>query len=297
MHMFKNPLLLFLFVSMSCLAQDTDLARIEYTNIPQAKSENSVSRFRTFVNVPFRIKDDTDYLILGLEYRNLDLDFKDQVPFEVNNLGKFQLFRGAIAYTFKRNSPWRFAFKLGLEVNSNFEKGSVIQEDMNLTGAAFMIKDVSGDSILKPHRLIIGLNYSTNQGRPYPLPVINYYKKFHPQWSYSIGTPKTNLKYFVNDKNIFQTFVTLDGFFSNIQNNIAVNNQDPSSPIANNISMTLVLGGLGYERQFTKHLVFYVYGGHTLYNEIRLRDNNRKSLYKINEENTFYFRSGLKFKI
>lgn len=295
--MSRNPWLILLFIGVGCFAQETDLARIEYSHIPQSKSGNSVSRYRAFINAPFRIKDDTDYLILRLEYRYSDLNFKDPVPFDVENLGNFQLFRGSLAYTFKRNTPWRFAAKIGMEVNSNFERRTILGDDVNIAGAAFMIKDVSGDSIAKPTRLIIGLNYSTNQGRPYPLPVINYYKKFHPNWSYSVGTPKTNLKYFIDKKNTVQSFITLDGFFSNIQNNLVVDNQDPSSPVANNISMTLVLGGLGYEYNFTKNLLFYAYGGHTMYNEIRLRDRKRKSLYKINKENTFYFRSGIKFKI
>lgn len=297
MFMLRNSWLIVLFVSVSCFAQDTDLVRIEYAHIPQYKSDNSVNRYRAFINAPIRINNDTDYLILGLEYRYSDLDFNDPVPFDVNNLETFQLFRGSLAYTFMRNGPWRYAAKIGIEINSNFENSSITNDDTNITGAAFMIKDISGDSIAKPSRLIIGLNYSTNQGRPYPLPVINYYKKFHPNWSYSLGTPKTNLKYFVDKRNAVQGFITLDGFYSNIQNNLAIDSQDPSSPVANNISMTLVLAGLGYEYNFTKHLVFYAYGGHTLYNEIRLRDLNRKNLYKINQENTFYFRSGIKFKI
>ena len=41
---------------------------------------------------------------------------------------------------------------------------------------------------------------------------------------------------------------------------------------AENISMTMVLGGLGYEYAFTKHLLFYAYGGYTFYNEIKHRD-------------------------
>jgi hypothetical protein len=192
---------------------------------------------------------------------------------------------------------WRLAAKVGAEVNSNFESGEVTKEDLNFTGAVFIIKNRSGDTIAKPSRFIIGLNYTTNAGRPFPLPVINYYKKFHPDWSYSVGTPKSNLKYMMRKKHAIQGFVTLDGFFSNIQNNIDIINTDATISTAENISMTLVLGGIGYEYLFSKHLVFYAYGGHTIYNEIRLRDSKRNSLYKINEKNTYYLRTGIKFKI
>ncbi|MBX2827998.1 MAG: hypothetical protein KTR22_07535 [Flavobacteriaceae bacterium] len=284
-------------VGAQVCAQNTDLARIEYTYIPQVDSENSVSRFRALINVPFQLNWEGSYLIAGFEYRNLDLDFEDPVPFETQNLDRFQLFRTSLSYTFKMKKNWRFAAKVGAEVNSNFENDKITNRDINVTGAVFMIRDRSGDSISKPDRLILGLNYSTTAGRPFPIPIVNYYKKFHPNWSYSVGTPKTNLKYTAGKKHALQGFVTLDGFFSNIQNNLNVPNSDGSSSLAENISMTLVFGGVGYEYYFTKHLLFYLYGGHTFFNEIRLRDGKRNSLYKINEANTYYLRSGIKFKL
>ncbi len=278
-------------------AQEADLARVEYTYIPQAKSENSVSRLRAFVNVPFQLGWEGSYLIAGVEYRNLDLDFKDPVPFATNNLNNFQLFRATLAYTFKMKRDWRFVAKAGCEIHSNFENSTFGGDDVRFTGSLFMIKDKSGEEVQKPSRFIIGLNYSTNAGRPFPIPLLNYYKKFRPNWSYSLGTPKTNLKHFLSEKQALSAFITLDGFFSNIQNDLEITNEDGSVSLAGNISMTQVLGGLGYEYFFTKNLLFYFYGGHTFYNEIRLRDSKRKSLFKINDENTFYIRTGLKFKI
>ncbi|GAB5400488.1 MAG: hypothetical protein Aureis2KO_20730 [Aureisphaera sp.] len=277
--------------------QNTDLARVEYTYIPQGKSENSVSRFRTFVNVPFRLNWEGSYLIAGFEYRNLDLDFEDAVPFETTQLDRFQLFRTSVSYTFKMKNNWRFAAKVGAELNSNFETDKITNRDINFTGAAYLIRDRSGDSIAKPDRLIIGLNYATTAGRPFPIPVINYYKKFKPNWSYSVGTPKTNIKYFAGKKHALQGFITLDGFFSNIQNNLVIPKTDGSSVTGENISMTLVFGGLGYEYYFTKHLLFYAYGGYTVFNEIRVRDGKRNNLYTINDANTYYLRSGIKLKI
>ena len=288
---------LFCLIGVIASAQVSDLARIEYTSIPQSKSENSVSRFRAFVNYPIRMKWEDCYLVVGIEYRNLDLDFNDPVPFSVDNLGKFQLFRTTVAYTFKMKRNWRFAAKVGLEVDSNFDESKITRNDTKFTGALFFIKSKMGDEVEKPSRFIIGLNYSTNAGRPFPIPVINYFKKFRPNWTYSLGTPKTNIKHILSKKQTLQAFVTLDGFFSNIQNNLEINNVDGSVSSADNISMTLVLGGIGYEYHFTKNLLLYAYGGHTFYNEIRLRDTDRNNLFRINNENTFYFRTGIKFKI
>lgn len=290
-------LLIFVIMPVGVFAQTTDLARLEYTYIPQANSENSIGRFRTFVNFPIEMKREGSYLIAGLEYRNIDFDIEDEVPFETAGIERLQLFRTTLAYTFKMKKDWRFVGKVGFEVGSNFEDSQIRSEDIRFTGSLFFIKDTSGEDVAKPSRFIIGLNYSTNAGRPFPIPLLNYYRKFKPNWSYSLGTPKTNIKHFLNKRNAIQGYLTLDGFFSNIQNNLAVPDANGGTNIANNISMTMVLGGLGYEHYFTKNLLMYVYGGHTVFNEIRLRDSDLNNLYQINNDNTFYIRSGIKFKI
>jgi hypothetical protein len=41
-------------------------------------------------------------------------------------------------------------------------------------------------------------------------------------------------------------------------------NIDVNGKIAENISMTVILGGLGYEHYFTDHLLFYGYGTYIL---------------------------------
>lgn len=286
-----------LFFPDSCFSQTLDLARIEYTFVPQVNSKNTVNRFRGFVNYPIRVGTKGCYIISGIEYRNIDLDIKDPVPFETKDLGKFQVFRFSLACIFKLGKDWRFAVKTGAEAASNFELRTLGLRDISYSGSAFLIRNRKGDEVKTPSRFIIGLNYSTNAGRPFPIPIVNYYRKFHPEWSYSLGSPKTNLKYFWNKKNAIQAFITLDGFFSNIQKGRNVLHKDGSSTLAENISMTLVLGGLGYERGFTKHLFFYAYGGYTLYNEIRLRDQYDNNLYRLNNKNTFYLRTGVKFKI
>ena len=160
----------------------------------------------------------------------------------------------------------------------------------------FFIKDRKDEE--KPWRLILGLRYSTTAGRPFPLPFVNYYKKFNPSWSYGLGVPKTNLKYHFNEKNIIQSFVTLDGFFANIQNNRTISNSNTGvQETADGFSMTIVLAGLGYEYYITDHLLFYTYAGYTVLNDIRLRDSNQKDVYTINNNNSIYFRGGLKFKL
>ena len=285
------------FIAAFSYSQETDLARVEYTYIPQVNSKNSINRFRTFVNLPLKLGWEGCYLIPGFEYRNLDMDINDAVPFEKNGMGRFETLRGSISAVFKMKNNWIIAIRTGGELASNFEESTIGNNDINFTGAVYFIKDRTGTKFKTPSRLIVGVNYSTNAGRPFPLPIFNYYRKFQPDWSYSLGTPKSNLKYFIHKKHVIQLYATLDGFFSNIQKNRTITYPDGSTAVAENISMTMVLGGLGYEYYISKHILFYLYGGWSFYNEIRLRDTDLNNLYVLNDENTFYLRSGIKIKI
>lgn len=276
-------------------AQSTDLARVEYTYFPQTDSDNSFRRFRTFFNFPIKIGKPESYLVPGVEYENINFKYEDKTPFQKGSeLDRFQSVTLSLGYTYKMDPNWRFAAQGGVMAASNFEEGTVLSDDLLYIGSVFFIKDKGEAEVDKPWRLILGLHYSTTSGRPFPLPVVNYYREFHPDWSYSLGVPKSNLKYYINPKHELQAFVTLDGFYANIQKDRSF---PDSNRIADNISMTIVLAGLGYEYNFTKHLVYYLYAGHTLMNDIRLRNDNRDDVLQVNKVNTFYARSGLKFKI
>ena len=279
-------------------AQTTDLARVEFTYFPQKNSDNSFRRFRTFVVLPIKLKKEGSFLVPGVEYRNVHFKYDDPENFDTSDLDRFESFTATLGYTFKMGNDWRFGAETGVKIASNFSESYINSDDLIYTGSVFFVKTKKNELTDDAWRLILGLQYSTTAGFPFPLPIINYYKKWDEKWSYAIGTPKSNLKYYFNTKHEVQAFVTLDGFFANVQDNFDATPDDTRNDnIVDNISMTIVLSGLGYEYSFTDHLKFYVYAGHTLRNDIRLRDSNQDDVYTINETNTFYARSGLKFTI
>jgi len=253
---------------------------------------------RAQVAFPIALKKEGSYLIPGLEYRNVQFKYEDPEVFDTRNLDRFQSFTASLGYTFKMNDLWRFGAEGGVKLASNFAQSDILQDDLIYTGAVYFIKIKEDERYYEPWRLILGLQYSTTTGFPFPLPIVNYYKRWDEKWSYMLGIPKSNLKYYFNDRQEVQLFLTLDGFFSNIQNNFDTTpGNNTNDPIAESMSMTILLSGLGYEFSFTDHLKFYLYGGHTLINDIRFRDADRNNIYTINETNTFYARSGLKFTI
>lgn len=291
-------LLVLVLIYNPIVAQTTDIARIEYTYFPQSDSENSFKRFRTFFNFPIKLKKEGSYLVPGIEYRNVAFNYEDPVSFETFDLNKFQSFTATLGYTSEINDLWRFGAEVGLKVASNFSRDDILKDDLIYTGAIYFVKIKEDERYYEPWRLILGLRYSTTTGFPFPLPIISYYKRYSENWSYTLGIPKTNIKYYFNDKHAMQGFVTLDGFFANIQENFNVAPLDANnSDFAESISMTVVLSGLGYEYAFTDHIKFYFYAGYTILNDIRLRDDNRDDVYTINDSNSVYTRGGLKFTI
>ena len=54
-------------------AQLSDLARVDYTYIPNAKSNIEYQRFRALFNYPIPLKGEDTYLFLGLDYSTIQL--------------------------------------------------------------------------------------------------------------------------------------------------------------------------------------------------------------------------------
>lgn len=295
MNKIASLILLILLPAFMAQGQISDLAKVEFTYFPQEESDNSLRRFKAGLTFPIKMGNDDSYLLPSLEYENIHFKYKDETPFvKGEDLDRYQSFSLNLGYTYKMNEDWRLGIQGGVMMASNFEEGTILKDDLLYTGLIVFIKDKNIEEVEKPWRLILGLHYSTTSGRPFPLPVINYFKQYTPRWSYTLGVPKSNWKFEINNKNALQAFVTLDGFYANIQNNRDILNSDK---IAENISMTIVLGGIGYEYSFTKHLVYYLYAGHTIMNDIRLRDGDKDDVMDVNKENTFYGRSGIKIKI
>lgn len=289
--------LLGIMMGQVVFSQATDLARIEYMRIPFSKGDQSLNRFRAHIQAPIPIKE--DYLVLGMQYRKLDLDFRESAPFAHERLESTQRIQATLGYVKKiKNTNWRLAARGGVRIASNFEH-SMANDDVFYIGAIYAINDVkeydeNGVVIGKPYRWILGLIYTTTPGRNYPLPLINFFRKPNDTWSYTLGVPKSLLRYTFNKKHHLQAYAMLDNFFANIQDNVIIDNTER---IGENISMTNVVLGLGYEFYFTEHLQYYMYAGHTVYNEYRIRNNNRDDVYVIENNNTFYLRSGIKFKL
>ena len=286
---------LFVFVLISAVntanAQLTDLVRVEYSYIPKNNSEDSFDRFRFLLNYPIKMSEDA-YLLIGGEYSRITLNLEDSYPFPTSNLRRLHVLDFNLGYTFKMSENWRFGAKITPRLASTL-RHKISGDDIFLNGGVYAINDRTKDKTAsKPYRLVLGLTYNTTTGIPLPLPFVSYFRRVNEKWSYNLGVPKTNVKYYINENNIIQTFVGIDGYFANTQERFSIDGKE-----ADSVSLSLVLAGIGYEYCFTDHLVWYAYTGYTLSMSNRLRDQNREDVFKLDNVNTFYLRTGFKFKI
>nr|WP_290856816.1 DUF6268 family outer membrane beta-barrel protein [Flaviramulus sp.] len=279
------------FISNFAIAQLNDLARLEYSFIPKSKSEDQYTRLRALINFPIEVKNDA-YFIIGAEYNRILLNLEDAYPFDTSALDKIHVIDLNIGYTFKLNEAWRFGFKFNPRIASTLTM-QLSSDDYFMNGGIFFIADRTKDAGLKrPYRLILGLTYNATTGLPFPLPFVSYYRAINEKWSFNAGVPKSNLKYTFNKKNNLQAFIGLDGYLANLQEPSVINGQN-----VDNISLSVAVGGFGYEYCFTKHLIAYLYTGYTFRLNNVLRNKDRDEVYKLDDVNAFYLRTGLKFKI
>ncbi len=274
------------FISYS---QSTDLLRVETTHVPENDNGIETTRYRLLINVPIKLNQDK-YLVTGAEYNRFDFENSIPFPFETNELNRLYVIDLNLGYITKWNDDWRLITLVTPRLASNFT-GKILAEDMRLNLTATFLKDVK--DVEKPFRLALGLAYNSNAGLPFPLPLVSYYKRFHPKWSYTLGIPRMNFKHHISKKHTLQTALLLDGYYINIQNDIVL----PDGELGSNISLSALVGAFGYQYNITKYISLYGLFGYTLTQNGVLRDDRRNEVFLLNDEGNMYFRAGFKIGI
>lgn len=284
------PVVAFLFLINGLgLAQSTDILRVDYLRIPENDTGISTSRYKFLLNVPIKVGWD-NFLVTGAEYNRFDVDFSQDLPFDKSELDSFHVFDLNLGYITKWNDNWRLITIVTPRLASNFTNG-VSSDDFFFNATATFWKEQNKAE--KPFRIILGLSYNSTTGLPFPLPLISYYKRFHPKWSYTLGIPRMNFKYHPTERHTLQMALLLDGYFINIQDDILL----PDSSIGTRISLSSLVGALGYQYNITKSMSFYTLIGRSIEQEGKLRNDQRDDVFLLNDEANLYIRTGFKISI
>ncbi|AWX43458.1 hypothetical protein HME9304_00446 [Flagellimonas maritima] len=272
------------------LSQSTDIFRLEYLNIPENDTGIKTQRYRVLFNLPIKLNEKKDYLITGLEYNKLDIGYSRDLPFDRSELNRFHVVDLNLGFITKWNDNWNLITILTPRLASNFIDG-VMTEDFFMNATATLWKENSKAD--KPFRIILGLSYNSTAGLPVPLPIISYYRRFHPNWSYTLGIPRSNFKYHITKKHTLETTLLLDGYFINLQNDIIL----PSGQIGSRITLSALVGALGYQYNISKRMSLYALMGRSFEQDGKLRNNGRDDVFLLNDESNLYIRTGFKIGI
>ncbi|MFS4467312.1 DUF6268 family outer membrane beta-barrel protein [Maribacter sp. 2210JD10-5] len=279
-------LLIFSFMTAG-FAQTPDVFRAEYMLLPRNDSGAELSRFKLVANVPLNVRDSSN-IVIGGEYNLLAYDLqRNDIVINGEGLNYFHIVDLNFAYVHKYNEDWRFVGvvtpRLASTLTNPLENGDF---SVNATVGAFKDRQ----NIDKPMRLVLGIAYNSAVALRIPLPIVYYEKRFHPNWAYVVGVPKTGLKHYIKKKHILQTEFILDGYFVNLQNDTAL----PDAGFASSISSSAALVTLGYSFNITKVMSFYAFAGHTLFQAGVLRDEDRNDIFTLNDDSSFYLRTGFR---
>jgi hypothetical protein len=277
----------FFFMATLCLAQTPDIFRLEYMNMPRNVSGSKLERIKLVANLPITLKD-SSRIIIGGEYNRLSYELqRTGVSEEIEGFRHLHIADFNVAYVHRYNQYWQFIGlvtpRLASTLGEPLGKGDI---SFNATVGVFKEKK----HIEKPFRLVLGIAYNSTVALRVPLPILYYERRFHDHWSYVVGVPKTAMKYHLDKKNMMQAEFILDGYYVNLQNSIMV----PGNGSATSISSSAAVFTLGYQYSIKKSMFVYAYAGHTLFQKGVLRDSGRNDIFNLNDDYSFYFRTGFR---
>ncbi|MBW8243339.1 hypothetical protein K1F50_11050 [Muricauda oceani] len=276
--------------SQGLVAQSTDIFRLEYLNIPENESGVKTQRYKALLNIPIKLNEKDEYLAIGGEYNRFDMGYTADLPFDKKEMIRFHIIDFNLGLIKKWNEDWNLVTILTPRIASNLLDGIIMDDFFMNASAAFWKEKPKAD---KPFRIVLGLTYNSTAGVPVPLPLVHYYRRFHPDWSFVIGVPKSNLKYHLDKKHSFELASFLDGYFMNLQNDIILDN----GLVASRISFNALVGSLGYQYNVTDNISFFAIAGTTLYQEGKLRNKEKGEVFLFNKDPNFYIRTGFKIGI
>ena len=281
----------FCLILIQANSQLLDIAKAEYLYVPGSSGNFEYHRQSVEVNVPFKLNEGA-YFFAGLDYSRMLFRFQEEEDsYDKTNAENFKSLDLNLTYTSEMKNNWRFGIKITPSFNSNLQ-GSLMMDDFLVNGVMAFIKTKDGKGGGKPNRLILGMAYSTTTRFPIPFPFVNYHRKFHPKWSYTIGAPYSNIQFHASEKHRFKVHAEGEAFNAHIQQDILVED----TGLADRLRFFLINVGFRYEYKFSEHIESYFIVSRSVFADLQLRDN-KDVLLRRDLENVMIFRLGVRCKI
>lgn len=267
-----------------------DIAKVEYLYVPSGSGNFEYHRQAVEINAPIKLNDKA-YFFLGLDYSRMIFRFREETDsYDKSGTENFKSLDLNLTYTTEMKNNWRFGIQVTPSFNSNLT-GSLIANDFLVNAVMVFVKSKE-ISHGKKSRLMLGLGYSTTSRFPGPFPFINYYRKFHPKWSYTIGAPYSNIQYHASEKHRLKIHAEGEAFNASIQEGVLVQGEG----MANRLRVLLVNVGFRYEYKFADYLESYFIISRTVRSDLQLRDNT-EVVFRPPLDSEMFYRVGVRFKI
>jgi hypothetical protein len=272
-----------MFISVAGKAQNSEIFSGNiYSTLNNSNSvglKNAIIK----INLPLYLK--KGILTNLLFFSKNKLDYNSDETLKTTSIESFKTLKYTLGYYFPINNSWSFNAKISPTISSNFDS-SLTMDDAFFNGSLVFIKSS------KKSKFQLGVVYNVSFGTKKPIPIINYSKKINNSFSYKLGIPITKIEYTFNPTNKAIIYLKPKGFYSNISNNIVLNNNE----IAETVKYQSIQSGLSYSHAIDEFWKLSLDAGYQFSSKYELL-NNTKSIYKFNVEDSFFVGLNLKFNL
>lgn len=267
-----------------------ELARFDYTMIP---SIGDIELKRTSIAFNFGAKVKKGLLGFGLGYDNSTLYFKSADAHNLhNNFTNLHTVRMNIVYRKPLKNNWAFNTVFAPMLSSNFA-GSLTTEDFVFNSFTSFSKRWFKNELKSS--LNIGLGFGTLFGSPRLFPLASYYSEINEKLSFSIGLPRTEVTYKLNDFNSINLNVKPEGLYANNSSDLVLEDgkiYENSKVVYNALKLSL-----GYNMKFEKNWVASFNLGYIPVSSVTILDNNDNDINDFNTDDSVFVNVGVSFNI
>lgn len=281
-------ILVLCFVTKSYSQIDPSPFSLDYTLAPLG--DDDFDFYKTSINFKVPIKLKKGILVNSVKADFFELQYHNNHSFTTDDLNNFYNFNYGLMYSYPINKKWNISAKAGISAVSNFTSG-LNSDDLLFNSGVFMAK--KGGTIKNPSLLMFGVGYTAISGKPRVLPFINYTKKVSPKFSFGVGFPNLFARYRMDDKNSLKTSLSMDGFYSNLSNSVAV---DAFNEAEKALFRTVMLD-VEYQYWMSDFWAITFKTGYSVYSIYELEDANNNTVYEFDATSKPYFSTGIKFNL
>jgi len=250
------------------------------------KEDNAVGINSSAINVKLPVRFYKGILINGFSYSQYDIDYDSNVLINTESIETFKTLSYSLNYIQRLNNGWSYMIMASPTISSDFES-SLSMDDFVFNGGLIFTKNKDKS------KFMFGLIYNTAMGFDAPMPFLNYSRRINNKFSYDLGFPITKIDYRINSNNKINLHIKPKGFYSNISNNLVLDN----SEIAEKARYQSFVTGLNYLHAINNYWKISLDVGYQLSSEYNLLDGNKNNVYNVDTKNSVYMGVSLKLDL